>query len=170
MKPYKEEKLIVCHFLEQIKDFNYVTNHLLTIFVNEQYRSKGNLPSLGVPERSNGISGTATPYTAPPGANPNSNNNFHGNAPLRGAPPPVMNEQQMGTYQQNMGSLNMDDNSLVMKLQGILATKPSKVFSGYDAKRAVGGALNELQLKEALQRLVHAGIIFNEAQDLYAFV
>jgi hypothetical protein len=169
MKPYKEEKLIVCHFLEQIKDFNYVTNHFLTVFVNEQYRSKGNLPSLGVPDRSNGMSGTATPYSGPPG-NPMGGYPGGNQPPRGGAPPPVMNEQQMGTYQQNMGSLTMDDNSLVMKLQGILATKPSKVFSGYDAKRAVGGVLNEFQLKEALQRLVHAGIIFNEAQDLYAFV
>ena len=170
MKPYKDEKLIVCHFLEQIRDFNYYTNHLLNVFVNEQYRAKGTLPSLGIPDsRTNGSSSApnqmnnnvGSMYSAPAGGRgsevaPNQNQ--------------AMSEQQMNTYQENMGSLTMDDNSLVMKLQGILATKPSKVFSGYDAKRAVGGMLNEYQLKEALSRLVNAGIIFNEAQDLYAFV
>lgn len=45
LKIFKDEKLFICHYVEFIKDFNCIANHLAYAFINEQYRTKGVPPA-----------------------------------------------------------------------------------------------------------------------------
>ena len=41
---FKDEVVIVGHFIEQVKDHNEVTNHMLRVFAGQQSRAKGPIP------------------------------------------------------------------------------------------------------------------------------
>lgn len=173
LKAYQNQKLIICHSVENITDLNLVTRHILHVCVNEQFRTKGSLPTPADKSRP-----SVSPYAFARGQE---NNSY---APNIGGYQQTTNENFMsyGGFLANQAGGNMPagfgggyldsynaDDKIINQLKSIALGNPRKTLRTLDFQRVLGQS-GKGQVGSMIQSLLVRGVIIQDSDTEYSFI